>query len=97
MEPVKRFLSPPDSSFFLFGPRGTGKTTWLRQRLPEALVVNLLEPDIAREMSARPERLRELVLGNQDRSDVVVDEIQRVPNSFLATLRPDAPLAGAQQ
>ena len=79
MEPVKRFLSPPDSSFFLFGPRGTGKTTWLRQRLPEALVVNLLEPDIAREMSARPERLRELVLGNQDRSDVVVDEIQRVP------------------
>ena len=79
MESVKRFLSPPDSSFFLFGPRGTGKTTWLRQRLPEALVVNLLEPDIAREMSARPERLRELVLGNQDRLDVVVDEIQRVP------------------
>ncbi len=24
-------------SFFLFGPRGTGKTTWLKQRLPDAL------------------------------------------------------------
>lgn len=76
---VKRFRSLPKGSFFLFGPRGTGKTTWLRQVLPEALVVNLLEPETYREMSARPERLRELVLGNRDRTDVVVDEVQRVP------------------
>jgi hypothetical protein len=35
----------PNHSFFLFGPRGTGKTTWLRKKLPEALWVNLLLDD----------------------------------------------------
>jgi predicted AAA+ superfamily ATPase len=79
METVRRFLTLPKGSFFLFGPRGTGKTTWLRQELPDALVVNLLRPDVYREMAARPERLRELVLGNRGRRDVVVDEVQRVP------------------
>ncbi len=79
MESLPRFLDPPAGSFFLFGPRGTGKTTWLRQRLPDALVVNLLDPETVREMSARPERLRQLVLGNPDRRDVVIDEVQRVP------------------
>lgn len=70
----------PQTSFFLFGPRGTGKTTWLRQHLPDALSVNLLEPEVAREMAARPERLRELVLGNPDRRDIVIDEVQRAPD-----------------
>jgi predicted AAA+ superfamily ATPase len=32
-----------------------------------------------RELTARPERLRERVLGNPDRIDVVLDEVQRVP------------------
>ncbi len=79
MEFVTRFLDLPASSFFLFGPRGTGKTTWLHDVLPGALLVNLLRPEVYREMSARPERLRELVLGNPDRRDIVIDEVQRVP------------------
>jgi hypothetical protein len=37
-----RRLALPGRSFFLFGPRGTGKTTWLRQVLPDAHWVNLL-------------------------------------------------------
>lgn len=32
-----RFFEPPAGSFFLFGPRGTGKTTLLRQAFPDAL------------------------------------------------------------
>jgi predicted AAA+ superfamily ATPase len=79
MASVLRFCKLPKGSFFLFGPRGTGKTTWLRQVLPDALTVNLLEPETYRELSARPERLRELVAGNRERRDVVVDEVQRVP------------------
>lgn len=63
----------------MLGPRGTGKTTWLRDRFPEAFFVNLLRPDTYRELTARPERLRELVLGSPGRRDVVVDEVQRVP------------------
>lgn len=80
MATIPRICTLPRGSCFLFGPRGTGKTTWLRHALPDALVVNLLEPETYREMAARPERLRELVLGNRDRRDVVVDEVQRVPD-----------------
>ena len=74
-----RFLNLPDESFFLFGPRGTGKTTWLRHRLPGGLFVNLLRPETFRTLSARPERLRELVFGNPKKADVIVDEVQRAP------------------
>ena len=50
-----RRLVPPTRSFFLFGPRGTGKTTWLRERFPTALwfdlvrdteLLRLIDPDI---------------------------------------------------
>ena len=79
MELLRRFFQPPRQSFFLFGPRGTGKSTWLRHALPDALVVDLLQPDVARELAARPERLRDLVLGAPGRPTVVLDEVQRVP------------------
>lgn len=79
MTTLPRFLTLPRGSFFLFGPRGTGKTTWLRSVLPEALVVDLLKPEEYRLLSARPERLRERVLGVPPGSDVVIDEVQRVP------------------
>ena len=79
MDSLGRFLQPAATSFFLLGPRGTGKTTLVRQRFPDALVVNLLQPETFRELVARPERLRELVLGNPDRRDVVIDEVQRAP------------------
>lgn len=76
---LRRFFAVPEQSCFLFGPRGTGKTTWLRHELPEGLFVNLLLPDVFRSLKARPERLRELVLGNPDKTDVIVDEVQRAP------------------
>ncbi len=79
MTTIPRFLTLPRGSFFLFGPRGTGKTTWLRSVLPDALVVDLLKPEEYRRLSARPERLRERVLGVPPGSDVVIDEVQRVP------------------
>jgi predicted AAA+ superfamily ATPase len=43
------------------------------------MVIDLLQPDVYREMSARPERLRELVRGSPRQHTVVVDEVQRVP------------------
>lgn len=69
----------PDESFFLLGPRGTGKSTWLRHVLPDALHVDLLRPEVERELVARPERLRDLVRGEPGRHTVVLDEVQRVP------------------
>jgi predicted AAA+ superfamily ATPase len=79
METYGRFFKEPKGSFFLFGPRGTGKSTWTSAAHPEALVVNLLEPDQFRSYSARPERLRDILHGNPERRTIVVDEIQRVP------------------
>jgi predicted kinase len=37
-----RDLRPPRSAFFLFGPRGTGKSTWIHTHFDHAYVVNLL-------------------------------------------------------
>lgn len=78
MEVVGRFFKIPASHAFILGPRGTGKSTWLRHRLPEALFVNLLQPETYRELAARPERLKEKVMGSAA-IDVVIDEVQRVP------------------
>jgi predicted AAA+ superfamily ATPase len=79
MEFISRFFRPPDQSYFLFGPRGTGKSSWVHNEYPNAQVVDLLRPETYREMSARPERLTELVLADPKRRPVVVDEVQRVP------------------
>jgi len=77
MESVGRFFQDPGSHFFLFGPRGTGKTTWLRQHFPDAVWIDLLSPNEQRQYEARPERLLErLMAGPQT---VVIDEVQRIP------------------
>ena len=78
MDIVSRFFEIPEQSCFLFGPRGTGKSTWLRHQLADAVFVDLLDPALHRRLEARPERLRELLAGAPGRT-VVIDEIQRVP------------------
>ncbi len=78
MEMATRFLQPPgDSSFFLFGARGTGKSTWCGSRFPDAVRLDLLSPDILRTYAARPERLRELAMGAGPGATIVIDEVQK--------------------
>ena len=79
MANISRFVQAPETHFFLFGPRGPGKSTWLAETVPGALILDLLSPEQHRRFAARPERLREVVLGNRDRSVIVVDGIQKVP------------------
>ena len=79
MELVRRFFDAPKGSFFLFGPRGTGKSTWLREQVPDALWVDLLDPEAYRTYLSNPERLRQLVDGNPLAKRVIIDEIQKVP------------------
>jgi len=81
---IPRIFVTPKNSFFLFGPRGTGKTTWLRQNFPEAVWVDLLEPEVFRSYSARPERLEETVFAHPDKKTVVIDEIQKIPELLSA-------------
>ena len=60
---IPRLLQRPDRSFFLFGPRGTGKSTWLQQVLPEAFRLDLLNSSLYLELSRDPHRLEALVAG----------------------------------
>jgi len=74
-----RFYRPPAASFFLFGPRGTGKSTWLRDHFPDALIIDLIDPESTRFYGAAPERLRQTIAASPGMRPVVVDEVQRVP------------------
>lgn len=64
-------------SVFLLGPRQTGKSTLVRTAFPDAAVYDLLEADTFRDLSARPESLRQTLSPRQ--SVVIVDEIQKLP------------------
>jgi predicted AAA+ superfamily ATPase len=79
MELIGRFFEPPRQSYFLFGPRGTGKSTLIRRQYSDALYIDLLDPEVFRLYAAAPERLRENILASPDRSTVVIDEIQKIP------------------
>jgi predicted AAA+ superfamily ATPase len=79
MNVKKRYIKELLGSFFLLGPRGTGKSTWLSEIKVEPLTLDLLEPDIHRRFLARPELLSEWLAANWNGQTVVIDEIQRVP------------------
>jgi len=74
-----RILKPPQNkSFFLFGPRGTGKTTWLKAQFPNALYFDLLNAETYNDLLARPHRLAQMIPESW-KDHVVIDEVQRVP------------------
>jgi len=76
---IKRRLKVPKQSFFLFGPRGTGKTTWLKEKFPKALFINLLEPEDFRLYQSKPERLRDVIAAHPGKMVIIIDEIQHIP------------------
>src|SRR5262245_36238321 len=78
----KRLLHLPlqnHDSLFLFGPRGTGKTQWLKTHLIEKYIYfDLLDPLTFRNLHAAPERLR-MMIDPQFKGWVVIDEVQKIP------------------
>lgn len=75
-----RLLNLPARSFFLFGMRGVGKSTWARQALPEATRIDLLDEGLYQSY------LRDAGLFGRELARVpakhwvIVDEVQRLPN-----------------
>ena len=66
-------------SFFLFGPRATGKTTLIRRQLAEnATIIDLLDSRYFLKLSAAPYELESIIAGNPA-DIIVIDEIQRIP------------------
>ena len=74
-----RSLGLPLRSFLLLGPRGTGKTTWLRAHLPAARWYNLLLDREYLRLLRDPGLLRREIEVLPAGSWVVVDEVQRLP------------------
>ncbi len=66
-------------SFFLFGPRSTGKSTLVKQQLlNSAGIIDLLDSRLFLRLSGAPHDLEEIInAGNTNL--VVIDEIQRIP------------------
>jgi predicted AAA+ superfamily ATPase len=85
MELIKRILNidlPPRQSAFLWGPRKTGKTTYLKMRFPHSLVYDFLQTDLFLECSKKPSLLRERLLAKDDnvlKYPAILDEVQKVP------------------
>jgi predicted AAA+ superfamily ATPase len=76
---ITRLLPRPKDSFFLFGPRGTGKSTLLKSWFPDALWMDLLsQTEIFRLMSS-PGAFAQAVEGQPKDRWIVVDEIQKIP------------------
>lgn len=68
-----------DKSFFLFGPRGTGKTTWVKTAVPKAIYLDLLESELFNDLLANPQRLENLIPKGFNEW-IIIDEVQRIPD-----------------
>ena len=76
---LQRFAKPPNRSFFLLGPRATGKTTWLREHFPQAHWYNLLLAEEFVRLSRAPQLFRKEVELLPRDAWVIIDEVQRIP------------------
>lgn len=73
---------PKGRSAFLWGPRKTGKTTYLREKFPQGLFFDFLQNDLFLDFSKNPALLRERLLAQGDRAarhPVILDEVQKIP------------------
>lgn len=86
METLLRLLDlrvPKGQSAFLWGPRKTGKTTYLKQKFPHSITYDFLKSDVVFEFSKNPALLREQLLAQDAQSlrhPILLDEVQKVPH-----------------
>ena len=74
-----RLLKTPTKSAFLAGPRGIGKTTWLRERFPDADFYDLLNTRLFLQLMRDTGMLYQEQVSRPKATWIVIDEIQRIP------------------
>jgi len=80
---VNRLFNPLKSrSYFIFGSRGVGKSTWLKQTYADkdTIFINLLDPEVYETFLLQPKKLSEILqLKSNKNKTVIIDEVQKVP------------------
>ena len=82
---LKRLLKadiPQGQSIFLFGPRKTGKSTYIKNHFPKSIYYDLLKTDEYLRLSKEPYQLREEIQSldkEKLKHPIIIDEVQRVP------------------
>lgn len=85
MENIKRLLKiklPKGQSAFLWGPRKTGKTSYLKEHFPDSLYYDFLKTDLFFELSKNPSLFRERLLAKEEKNltkPIILDEVQKIP------------------
>ena len=74
-----RLLPTPTRSVLLLGPRGTGKSTWIQNRFPEAISYDLLDAGESIRLNRNPNAIFDELSGLQPGTWVVIEEIQKAP------------------
>lgn len=73
---------PSRQSAFLWGPRKTGKSTYLKKQFPDSVRYDFLDTDLFLEFSRRPALLRERLLAKNEehlKHPIILDEVQKIP------------------
>ena len=75
----KRIFPPSKRSFFILGPRGTGKTTWLKSYYKKSVFYDLLNPSIYLKHQKNPGLFRQEISALPKNSVIIIDEVQKLP------------------
>ena len=81
-ENIKRLQKielPNGQSAFLWGPRKTGKSTFLRQHFPKSLIYDFLDTDLYHDLVKKPSLLRQRLSALEVKGPVILDEVQKIP------------------
>ncbi len=79
MSTYDRLTEPARQSFFLFGMRGVGKSTWARATFDDAAYIDLLDERLYQDLLADPSLFGQSIAHLPPGARVVVDEVQRLP------------------
>jgi len=77
---IPRLFNIKERSFFLFGPRGVGKSTFLKNTFPDSLYIDLLDSSLYLDLSKQPSNLEAMAKRIPEKSWIVIDEIQKIPH-----------------
>ena len=83
IERICHIDSELEVSIFLFGARQTGKSTFLRQKFPDSIYIDLLDTTLKNRFKRRPSLLYEMLSDKEMGTLVIIDEIPEVQNCWM--------------